>query len=69
MERAASPVPEGPASSQAQFASTLAKELFNEFVPADKQKWVLTGAGLLFVYLFFNWWTNLIARRVARHLE
>jgi uncharacterized protein len=63
------PGPEVAASSQSEFAFTLAKELFNEFVPADKQKWVLAGAGFLSLYLFFNWWTNLIAQRVARHLE
>ncbi len=68
-ENRVAPGPEGAASSPSEYAFTLAKELFNEFVPADKQKWIVVGAGFLSLYLFFNWWTNLIARRVARYLE
>jgi hypothetical protein len=62
-------VADTPASSTAQFAISIGRELFNEFVPADKQKWVLAAAALLLVHLYLNWWANLIARRIVRQLE
>lgn len=51
-----------------QFATSIARELFDEFVPADRQKWVLAVLGLLLIHLYINWWANLIARRVVRRL-
>ncbi len=60
---------ETPAASPTQFAVSIARELFDEFVPADKQKWVLAAIGLFFVHLYINWWANAIARRVVRRLE
>ncbi|MCC6453570.1 MAG: carbon monoxide dehydrogenase subunit G [Caldilineaceae bacterium] len=68
----ASAVPSGSETTSAstfQFASSIAKELFDEFVPADKQKWVLAGLGFLVIHLYLNWWANVIARRVARRIE
>ena len=66
---AAPPEPETTSASTFQFASSIAKELFDEFVPADKQKWVLAGLGFLVIHLYLNWWANVIARRVARRIE
>jgi len=65
----APPMPEISSASPSQFAASIARELFNEFVPADKQKWVLAALGLLLVHLYINWWANRIARRVARRLR
>jgi uncharacterized protein len=67
--KVASPKPETPAASHTQFASSIAKELFNEFVPADKQKFVLAALGFLLVHLYINWWANVIARRTLRRLS
>lgn len=58
-----------PPPSQTEFALGVAKDVANDFVPEEQQKYLLLGAGLLAVYLFFNWWTNLIARRVAKQLK
>jgi carbon monoxide dehydrogenase subunit G len=58
-----------PSASTSQYASSLIKELFDEFVPADQQKWVLAGLGLFLFYLYTNWWANLVARRVVRRLR
>lgn len=63
------PAPETPAASHAQFASSIAKELFKEFVPADKQKWVLAALGFLLVHLYINWWANVVARRTLRRIS
>jgi carbon monoxide dehydrogenase subunit G len=66
---AAPPMPETSSSSTLQFAVSIARELFDEFVPAGKKKWVLAAFGFLLVHLYLNWWANVIARRVARRLE
>lgn len=66
---AAPPIPDTPSASSAQFAASIARELFNEFVPADKQKWVLAALAFLALHLYLNWWANATARRVARRLE
>jgi uncharacterized protein len=66
---AAPPRPETSSPSTFQFASSIARELFDEFVPADKQKWVLAALGFLVIHLYLNWWANVIARRVARRIE
>ena len=58
-----------PGPTQAEFAFGIAKELFYEFVPEEKRTVVLAGTSLFLIYIFFNWWTNLIARRVARQLK
>jgi hypothetical protein len=60
---------EAPSASQVAFAMSIARELFDEFVPKDKQPWVLAGVGFLALFIIFNWWTNLVARRVARQLR
>ena len=68
------PVPTPGAGQEALAASLnavamrVAGELFNEYVP-KAQRWVLAGAGLLVLAIFFHWWTNLIARRVAAQLR
>jgi carbon monoxide dehydrogenase subunit G len=66
---AAPPVPDISPPTPLEFALSIAKELFDEFVPADKQKWVLAAFAFLLVHLYMNWWANAIARRVARRLE
>lgn len=65
---AAAPDRETSTDSQSELAGRIARDLFDEFVPKDKQPWILAGLGVLACYLVFNWWTNAIARRVARHL-
>jgi carbon monoxide dehydrogenase subunit G len=68
--KAAAPhVPDISPPTPFEFALSIAKELFDEFVPADKQKWVLAAFAFLFVHLYIHWWANAIARRVARRLE
>lgn len=58
-----------PAAGLNEVAMRVAGELFDEFVPKEAQRWVVVGAGLLVLAIFFQWWTNLIARRVAAQLR
>lgn len=55
-----------PPPSQTEFALGVAQEVLNDFVPSDQQKFLWLALGMLGAYIFFNWWTNRIARRVAR---
>jgi hypothetical protein len=63
------PAAEAPAAGIGDFAVRIAGELFDEFVPKAAQRWVLVGAGLLMFAVFLDWWTNLVAHRVAAQLR
>jgi carbon monoxide dehydrogenase subunit G len=62
-------VAEGPPTDQATYALRIAKELLDEFVPPNQQKWLAAATGMLLLYVLVNGWTNLIARRVAENLR
>lgn len=60
----AQPIPE---PSQADFAVGVAKQMLDDLIPPERRLPLLIGA-IAFV-IFFNWWTNMIANRVARKLQ
>jgi carbon monoxide dehydrogenase subunit G len=66
---ATGPAAEAPAAGLGEVAVHIARELFDEFVPKAAQRWVLAGAGLLVVAILLDWWTNMVARRVAARLR
>lgn len=57
------------APSEFEFAMGVAKNMLEDLVPPEKQPIVAlaaAGVGVLAVLMFFNWWTNLIANKVAK---
>ena len=63
----ATPVIEAPPPpSQTEFAVGVAREMAGDMLQDDRQKWVLVGVTAVALFFLFNWWTNIIARRVAR---
>lgn len=70
----APPTPPPPAPTQTEFALGVAKNLYEEMIPAGTRQFLTDNApllaGLALVGLLaLNWWTNLLARRIARHLR
>lgn len=62
------------APTQTEFALGVAKNFFEELVPADQQsefftKVGLVAVGLILLRIFSNWWANQIARKVARLIQ
>lgn len=66
---------EAPAApTQTEFAVGVAREMFDDLVPPEQRpELARMGAavlGVLFVMmLIVNWWTSLLARKVAKHLQ
>lgn len=63
-----------PPPSQTEFALGVAREMASEFIPADKQPQVVAGAlgaaGIIIaVMLFLNWWSDMLARKIAANLN
>lgn len=66
----ATPVVEAPPPpSQTEFAVGVAREMAGDMLQDDRQKWVLVGITAVALFFLFNWWTNIIARRVARIIK
>lgn len=63
--------PAGP--SQAQFALGVAQKMAEEYIPKEQQPLLLGGLGvlalLLVVRLIMGWWADILARRIAYHLQ
>jgi len=62
------------APTQTEFALGVAKNFFEELVPADQQdelfrKVIMVAAGLVLFRLVSNWWINRVARKVARIIK
>jgi hypothetical protein len=62
------------APTQTEFALGVAKNFFEELVPADQQdelfrKVIMVAAGLILFRLVSNWWINRVARKVARIIK
>ncbi len=55
-----------PPPSQTEFALGVAKEMANDALQDDRQKYLLIGLTAVGLLILCNWWTNIIARRVAR---
>ena len=56
--------------SQAQFALDIARDVFNDLIPPEKQSTMIAAVlGVLAIFIFSEWWTNRLARRVANYLE
>lgn len=63
-----------PPPSQTEFALGVARELANEYIPADRQPQLIAtvvGAIGLFAILtlLVNWWSDLLAHKIARNLK
>ncbi len=63
-----------PAPSQTEFALGVAREMANEFLPTEKQPQIIAGVVgaatlLLALSLFVNWWSDLLARKIAENLK
>lgn len=70
--RAEAPPP--PPPSQTEFALGVAREMASEFIPIEKQPQLVAGvagvAGALIVLtLFLNWWSDMLARKIADNLR
>ncbi len=68
------PPPPVAAPTQTEFALGVAKNFFEELVPADEQgemmnKIVMAIGGLILFRIISNWWANKVARKVARILK
>ena len=62
------------APTQTEFAVGVAREMFDDLVPPEQRpelaRMGAAALGVLFVMMFIvNWWTNLLARKVAQHLR
>ena len=62
------------APTQTEFALGVAKNFFEELVPADQQdelfrKVIMVAAGLVLFRIVSNWWINRVARKVARIIK
>lgn len=67
-ETRAALMPEAP--SQTDFILGVAQEMLDEYIPDPNQRRVLFGlAALPLIWLFLNWFANLIAKRVASQLQ
>jgi carbon monoxide dehydrogenase subunit G len=71
---AAESAPSVAAPTQTEFALGVAKNFFEELVPADQQgefinKVIMVVGGLVLFRIISNWWLNRIARRVARIIQ
>lgn len=66
---APAPVEAPPPPSQTEFAMGVAKEMAGDMLKDDRQKFLLAGLTAVVLFLFINWWTNIIARRVADILK
>lgn len=71
---AASAPPPLPPPTQTEFALGVAKNLYEEMVPAGTRQFLTANAPLILaitagIILLINWWTNLLARRIARYLR
>lgn len=70
-ERAAA----GPAApTQTEFAVGVAREMVNDLVPPEQRPELLRASAavlgiLLVLMLIVNWWTEMLARKVAKHLQ
>lgn len=67
--RVSSAPPEIQAPSEFEFAMGVAKNMLEDLVPPEKQPMLAlaaAGVGVLAVFMFFNWWTNMIANKVAK---
>ena len=67
-------IPPAPAPSQMQFATGVAKNLFEEYVAPDQRETfmrnLVMAAGALFVLsIIGNWFANKIARKVAKRIR
>lgn len=63
------PVPEIEAPSEIEFALGVAKNMFEDLVPPERRP-ILIGAalGVLAFFLFLNWWSTSLARKVANEI-
>lgn len=63
------PVPEVEAPSEIEFALGMAKNMFEDMVPPERRP-ILIGAalGVLAFFLFLNWWSTSLARKVANEI-
>ena len=73
-EISSTPPPPVAAPSQTEFALGVAKNFFEELVPADEQgemmnKVVMAVGGLILFRIISNWWANKVARKVARIIK
>lgn len=65
----------GPAApTQTEFAVGVAREMMGEFVPPERQSQFLVGAitflgAILAFRVFVEWWSDLLARKIARNLR
>lgn len=58
------------APSQTQFAVDVAKDVLDDLIPPEKRSTLIAAVlGMLAIFLFTEWWTKRLARRVADILE
>lgn len=77
VKRTASPSLEYPgghlrleAPSQTQFAVDVARDVLDDLIPPEKRSTLIVAVlGVLAIFLFSEWWTKRLARRVADILE
>ena len=58
------------APSQTEFAMGVAKNLVDDVIPPERRPMLITaGVGVIVILLFLNWWSDVIARKVANELK
>ncbi len=58
------------APSQTEFAMGIAKNLVEDVITPERRPMLITaGVGVIAILLFLNWWSNVIARKVANELS
>jgi uncharacterized protein len=63
-----------PPPSQVEFALGVAREMASDFVPVERQPQVVAGVlallgALLFIRLFLEWWSDMLAQKIAKNLD
>jgi hypothetical protein len=67
--KAVPPVTNVEAPSEMEFALGVAKNMAEDLIPPERRSILLAaGFGMLALFLFLNWWTNRIARKVAAEI-
>lgn len=61
------------APSQTQFAMGVAKDVLNDLVQDEQQQLIISGlvilTSVLTIRAIVHWWTDLLARRIAKHIK
>ncbi len=62
-------VADAEAPSEVEFAFGVAKNMLEDMVPPERRPVLIAaGLGVLAFFLFLNWWSNVVARKVANEI-